>query len=505
MRRVALLFALLIIPSPLRAADFDSKSVDEVVKQAMKEFQVPGAAVVIVKDDAVVYLKGFGVREKGKDVPVTPCTVFPIASCSKAFTATLIAMLADEGKLKWDDKVREHLDYFRLSDELADREVTLRDLLCHRTGMPRHDLLWSGLSTDSSEVIRRWGKGKPSTSFRSAWEYSNVPFTTAGVIAGRVEKSNWAGAIHGRIFTPLGMESSSCTAKGGLAHADHATPHYYAFDKSIARVKWDEIDHAGGAGCINSTAEDMGKWLRFQLAGGKSGDKRLISERALKETHTAQMLFKPEGPFALYFPKSAGRFHAYGLGWFVHDYRGFDCVSHGGTLTGFRAQCMMIPEKKLGVFAVCNLRPSLFPEAVCKTALDQLLGLPTEDWVKQGMGALALFDFNIAVTKKRREGDRKPDTKPSLPLKSYAGSYSEPAYGRAEVSVEGDKLTVHWGKFTFRLEHYHFDTFTAVPVEPADEIVSFDRSTFEVQFRLDAKGEVEGLKVLDQEFKKVKK
>jgi CubicO group peptidase (beta-lactamase class C family) len=383
--------------------------------------------------------------------------------------------------------------------------VTLRDLLCHRTGMPRHDLLWSGLSTDGGEVIRRWGKGKPSTSFRSTWEYSNVPFTTAGVIAGRIDKGDWASAVEKRIFGPLGMKASSGTAKAGQAQSNHATPHYFALDKTITAIKWDEIDHAGGAGCVNSTAADMANWLRFQLGGGTFEGKKLLPEKALKEIHTAQMLFKPTGPFALYFPAKAGRFHAYGLGWFAHDYRGFDCVSHGGTLTGFRAQCMMVPEKKVGVFVVCNLRPSLFPEAVAKTALDQLLGLPAEDWVKDGKGALALFDFNAVAAKAKRTGERKPDTKPSLPLKSYAGNYDEPAYGRAEVSVEGDNLKVHWGKLVFRLEHWHFDTFTATPVEPADEVISFDRSTFEVQFRLDAKGEIEGLKVLDQEFKRVKK
>jgi hypothetical protein len=249
----------------------------------------------------------------------------------------------------------------------------------------------------------------------------------------------------------------------------------------------------------------MGNWLRFQLAGGKFDGKRLLAERLLKETHSPQMLFKPEGVFALYFPKKATRFSSYGLGWFVHDYRGFDCVSHGGTLTGFRSQCMLIPEKKLGVFVVCNLRPSLFTEAVARSALDQMLGLPTEDWVKDGKAALDLLDFNTTVRLKKREGDRKPDTKPSLPLKSLAGVYDEPAYGRAEVLLDGEKLSVRWGKFTFRLEHYHFDTFTVVPVEPTKDVVSFDRSTLELQFRLGTNGEVESMKFLDQEFRKAKK
>ncbi len=495
--------AVLFWASPIHAADFDPAAFEEFVAQALLELNVPGAAVVVVKDDQVIFLKGFGVHEKGKPEAVSENTVFPIASCSKAFTATLLAMLGDEGKLKWDDKVRDHLDFFRLSDELADREVTIRDLLSHRTGMPRHDLTWSGESDQSSEsVIRQWGKGRSSTSFRSSWEYSNVPFITAGVIAGQKEKLDWASAVRKRLFEPLKMSASSGTWKEGVAAEDHTTPHYFAMNKSITPVKWDRLDHAGGAGAINSTATDLGNWLRFQLAGGKFNKEQLLSEKWLKETHSPQMLFKPEGSFALYFPHKVGRFHSYGLGWFVHDYRGLDCVSHGGTLTGIRAQCMLIPEKRLGVFVVCNVRPSLFPEAVAKTALDQLLGLPEVDWVKFSKNQLALFDFNIAIQLQKRKTAQKKDTKPSLPLKDYVGEYSEPAYGKAKVFLEDDQLMVKCGKYVFKLEHYHFDTFTALPVEPVDEAFTLDRSTFEVQFRLNSSGTVESMRHYEQDFAK---
>ncbi|QEG31030.1 Penicillin-binding protein 4* [Gemmata obscuriglobus] len=505
MRCCAVLFAFLFATAPARAAGFDPKIIDEVAEKALKEFSAPGCAVVVVKDGEVVYLKGFGVREKGADDKVTPDTVFPIASCSKAFTATLLAMLADDGKLKWDDKVRDHLDYFRLSDELADRDVTLRDLLCHRTGMPRHDLLWAALSTDGADVIKRWGRAAPSTSFRSKWEYANVPFTTAGVIAGRYEKGTWADAVKARIFAPLGMTSTSATWKEGRGRPNHATPHYYGLDKSVSAVGWDEIDHAGGAGCVNSSARDLAAWLRFQLAGGKFDGRRLLTERALKETHTPQMLLLPEGPFAVYLPPKVTRFAGYGLGWFVHDYRGVTCVSHGGTLTGFRAQCMLVPEKKVGVMVLCNLRPSLVCEAVAKTALDALLELPAEDWVAFHKTQLALTDFNTAAAKQRRETARKRDTKPSLELSRFVGGYEERAYGRAEVTVEGDKLHVKWGRYTFRAEHYHFDTFTLVPIEPKGDIVSLDRSTFDLQFRLGTNGEAEGMKFLEQEFRRAQK
>ncbi|MBX9627357.1 MAG: serine hydrolase [Gemmataceae bacterium] len=504
MRSFALLAVVLLVPAPARAADFDPKPVDEVVEKAMTAFEAPGASVVIVKDGEVVHLKGYGVKKKDGDDTVTPDTVFPIASCTKAFTATLAAMLVADGKLKWDDKVSDHLPTFRLSDELADREVTVRDLLCHRTGMPRHDLLWAGLSTDTADVIRRWGRAKPSTSFRSTWEYSNVPFTTAGVIAGQLVGSDWAAATKSRLLDPLGMTSSSATTKAGQAAADHATPHYKGFDKTVKPIAWDDLDHAGGAGCVNSSARDMGRWLQFLLAGGKVGEKQLLPEWLLKETQSPQMVVKPTGPFAIYYPPKAGAFTGYGLGWFVHDYRGHLGVSHGGTLTGFRAQVMLVPGKKVGVCVLSNLRPSLVPEAVCKAVVDHLLGLPAEDWVKFHTEAQAGLEFQVGAGRTTRKTGRAADTKPSLPPAKYAGKYDDPAYGRLEVTEKDGGLTATWGRYTYKLEHHHFDTFTAVPVEPAAEVFQFDRATFEAHFRLGRDGAIEAVRFLDQEFKRSK-
>jgi CubicO group peptidase (beta-lactamase class C family) len=383
--------------------------------------------------------------------------------------------------------------------------VTIRDLLCHRTGMPRHDMLWAGLTTDSEELIRRWGKAKHSTSFRSTWEYSNVPFTTAGVIGGKYEKTDWAGATKKRIFDPLGMTNTSGRVKDALANPDHATPHYLRLDKSVIPIAWDDIDFCGGAGNVSSCARDLGQWLRFQVNQGAIGDRRLLKRDALKETHTQQMLFRAEGPWLPYFPPDVTRFTGYGLGWFVTDYRGFTCLSHGGTLGGFRSQCMILPEAKVGVFVLCNVRPSLFPDAIGKMLLDLTLGAGG-DWVKRNRTAQAAFDFDIAVAKKKRDNARRADSTPSRELKAYAGKYDEPAYGRASVSLDDGKLKVAWGRYAFRLDHYHFDTFTAIPVEvPADtSVAQFDRSTFEVQFRLATNGDVETLQFLGQDFKRTK-
>lgn len=487
---------------PSAAADLDPQLWDTLIEQGLQEMKVPGAAVVVVRGDQIVYLKGFGVRTQGQNQPVTPQTLFPIASCSKAFTSTLIAMLVDQGKLTWDDKVREHLEIFRLSDELADREVTIRDLLCHRTGMPRHDLLWAGLTQNTEELIRRWGRAKPSTSFRSTWEYTNVPFTVAGLIAARYHQRDWAGTVQQRIFEPLGMHHSTGRRELALAYPNRVTPHYFTFDKKIVPVPDDDVEHVGGAGGIYSTAEDMGQWLRFQLNGGVHNGRRLLAERHLRETHTPQMLLRPEGIWAYYFPATTTRFTTYGLGWFVHDYRGVVCVSHGGTLSGIRAQCMLVPDAKMGVCVLANLRPSLFTEAIARSILDRLLGLPPIDWIKICKEQMLYFDFQNALTLQRRANARKSNTHPTLPLAHYCGSYVQPAYGSAEVRLEQDQLHLRWGRFLFRLEHYHYDTFTAIPVQPAEEVITFDRSIFEAQFWLRPNGEIGGLNLFGQEFQR---
>lgn len=255
---------------------------------------------------------------------------------------------------------------------------------------------------------------------------------------------------------------------------------------------------------MNSSARDLGQWLLFQLGDGKLDGKRYVSEKALKETHSPQMLVKPEGPFAIYFPPKFTHFATYGLGWFVHDYRGFYTLSHGGTLSGIRAQCMMVPEKKLGVMVLSNLRPSFLTESVSKSVLDKLLGLPAEDWNAFHKSQFSLLEFQVAAARVKRATTRKPETHPSLPMERYAGKFEESAYGTASIAIDGDKLIAKWGKYTFRLEHFHFDTFTAVPIEPKDEIFAFDRSTFEVLFRLGTDGEVDGIKFLEQEFKRSK-
>jgi CubicO group peptidase (beta-lactamase class C family) len=484
----------------LRAADVDSAALDKIVGEAVQAFEVPGAAVAVVQDDRVTYIKGFGVRKLGAKEEVTPDTVFDLASCTKAFTATGVAFLVAEKKMNWDDPVRKHLDFFRLSDALADREVTIRDLLCHRTGMPRHDWL---LDDDPETTIRAYGRAKPSTSFRSTFEYANIPVMTAGFAVGRVEGSDWQTVMRKRIFEPLNMSNACCTGREAEANPDHAVPHFRDSDGRITPIAFYMAESARASGSIHASARDMANWLRFQLAEGAFNGQQLLPAAVLRETRTAQMVVRREGEGGA-FKRETTRHLAYGLGWYVHDYRGHLVVSHGGSWDGFRAETAFAPDAHCGVVVFGNLAPSAFTQAVSKALLDHLLGLPSNDWTGYYRKQEAKREANLKELGKKRAEARKPDTKPSLDLTAYAGNYEEPAYGKAEVERNRDGLIVHMAGRTFRLEHYHFDTFTAVVTDPAGSARLHAGRNLEAQFRLGTNGEVEGVRFLDQDFKRVR-
>lgn len=483
------------------------KGLDALIDKAMKDHEAPGLAVAVVKNDKVVYVQGFGVRKLGTDEKVTPDTLFAIASCTKAFTATGVAMLIDEEKLAWDDPVRKHLEFFRLTDSLADREATIRDLLCHRSGMPRHDWLWMGSDWGQEELIRRYGRAKISTSFRSTWEYANVPFTTAGYLIGKLEGSTWADVMQKRIFAPLGMKTANCSGKETLARLDVAQPHVLGKEFTLFADTWDENEAAAatGAGAINASARDMGQWLRFQLGDGTFDGKRLLKATTLKELHTAQVVVRREGRWKVFYPDKATDHLAYGLGWFVHDHRGKLAVSHGGTLSGFRSHVLLAPKEKMGVVVLVNRGGTFLPEALAKTLMDKMLGLPDEDWLTFYRNQQKIDQFTRASGAKARSGLRKKDTKPSRELEAYVGLFDEPAYGKVEVRREGEGLVLAWASCTLKLDHFHYDTFTATLQSPAKLQRRMPGSEIDVLFRLNAKGDVEGLQFLEQEFKRVNK
>jgi CubicO group peptidase (beta-lactamase class C family) len=486
----SMLAVVLAAPVAARAQEVDEKKLDAIMRDAVKAFEAPGAAIVVVHNDRIVYLKGFGVRQLGKDEPVTPDTVFQIASCTKAFLAMLIAMLTGEGRMDWDDPVRRHLPYFQLSDPLADRNVTIRDLLCHRTGLSRHDLLRYKSPLNPVEAVRSIGKVPLTTSFRSTWEYANIPFMAGGLAASAADKRPLHECFRNRIFKPLGMNSATARATDFPNLVNRAAAHHRG-EKGKLEAFSPPILDSSGAGEICASARDLGQWLRFQLAEGAIDGKRLVPLKHFREMHTPQMVVKPDERLKLMLPDHATSHLSYGLGWFIQNYKGKTLVSHGGTRPGYRTQTVLIPEARFGVVVMANRNATYLPEAVSRTVVDVCLDLPRKDWNAHFLQAVKQFEAAEDRADADRLAKRQANTQPSHHWPAYAGEYEHPAYGTVRVTALDQGIQVKWYSYKFALVHWHYDTFRLVDAPLIDDYLVFT---------LDSDGAVAGLRWCGQQF-----
>jgi CubicO group peptidase (beta-lactamase class C family) len=420
---------------------------------------VPGVALAIVRNDSVIHIRGYGVRKLGAPEPVDAQTLFAIGSSSKAFTATSLAMLVDEGKVRWDDKATLHLPGFQLHDSYATRDLTIRDLLSHRSGLSRGDLMWYGSSYSRDEILRRVRFLEPSWGFRERFGYQNLMYLAAGQVAAKASGMSWDDFVRTRIFQPLGMTSSSTSITALRGAANLATPHA-EFDDTVRTVPYRNIDNIGPAGSINSNVTDMAQWVRFNLAKGKAGGKQLVSDGNMGELWSAHTAMRVEGPNRILFPDV--HLMSYGLGWFLQDYRGRLVVQHGGNIDGMTALVAMMPEENLGMVILSNMNGSALPSVLMYRAFDTLLGGATKD-----LGAVIRTSFETQ-RKQGKQADstqkalRKTGTNPTLALAEYAGTYVDSLYGAFEVTQANGALRARYGKaFAGKLEHWHYDTYQA--------------------------------------------
>jgi CubicO group peptidase (beta-lactamase class C family) len=421
----------------------------------------------------VIYLKGHGVRRLGKEEPVTPDTVFGIGSLTKAMTATGIGILVDDGKMAWDEPVRKHLPWFRLSDPLADRDVTLRDLLCHRTGLARHDHLWYRAPWTVEESVRRMARLEPSSSFRSRYEYCNLTYLAAGLALSGAAEEPWTDFLRKRLFEPLDMKAVVYTATAARKSGRAATPHTRKPSGDVEPIDWyPDDEQLRASGSVKTNVRDLGRWVRFQLNGGVLDGKRVISAKTLAETHTPQVVQPPEPE--RYPPDDVNQI-SYGLGWRVFDYRGKLVWEHAGAVDGFRARVVLLPRERLGLVVLVNVDDMGAVLATSYALIDKLLGLPPRDWNAYFLKYRVAHEQAAAARAEALARTRRPGTKPSHPAADYAGAYEDPAYGTLRVTADGERLRLSWGGYDGPLTHYHFDTFTLEgPGESGREQALFD-------------------------------
>lgn len=456
------------------------------VAQAVRDWDIPGLALAIVKDDSVVFARGFGVRRLGDPAPVTERTLFAIASCTKAFTAAALAMLVDSSRLAWDDPATKYLKGFQLSDPYVTRELTVRDLLSHRSGLARGDGLWWATPYNRDEVLRRIRYLDPSWSFRSHYGYQNIMFLAAGEVVPAVTGKSWDDFVRERIFVPLGMTASNTSVTALAGAADVATPHQRIGGK-MQPIPYRNVDNVGPAGSINSSAVDMAQWIRLQLAGGSYSGRRLLSADRIKEMQSPQTLIPLDTLTERLRPST--HFLAYGLGWSLSDYRGKKLVSHGGALDGMRSIVLLVPEDRLGIVVLTNGgEPGrLLTSAVALRMVDAYLGPPVRDWSAELLQVYRAQVARDSVDEEKEKAKHVAGTRPSLAPAGYAGTYRSEMYGDVTVAVDSSGLVLRFGpEYTADLAHWHYDTFQATWRNP---VMGKDLITF----TLGADGTVERL------------
>jgi CubicO group peptidase (beta-lactamase class C family) len=451
-----LLLGLSLVPRTW-AAEAPLNDLDDTINGALKDWEVPGLAIAVVKDDAVVLARGYGVRKLGDTAPVDEHTLFAIGSASKAFTAAALAILVDDGKVKWDDPVSKYLPDFQLSDPYVTRELTVRDLLCHRSGLARHDLLWLATGLGRDEILSRLREVKSETSFRSKFGYHNTMFLAAGQIVPVVTGKSWDDFVKERIFKPLAMTASTTSVAALAADGNVATP-YEEIDGKVRPIPYRNVDNIGPAAAINSNVAEMGQWVRLHLNDGVRNKERLLSCGTVREMQTPQTVIRLEGAQARLSPES--HFAAYGLGWFLQDYRDRKLVQHGGSIDGMVALVALMPEEKLGLVILANRGGTLLPTALMYQVLDAYLKAPPRDWIAEFLKQVKTDEATAKAEDKKTEERRVKGTAPSLPLCEYVGTYNDALYGTFKVTWEKEKLVATLGPpLVADLEHWNYDTF----------------------------------------------
>ncbi|MDA8018644.1 MAG: serine hydrolase [Thermoanaerobaculia bacterium] len=457
------------------------------VEKALADLNIPGAGLAVVHGGEVVLAEGYGLRDAANDLPMTADSLFAIGSTTKAMTATLLGMLADEGRFDFDAPVVDYLPQFQLSDRELTLEVTARDILTHRTGLPRHDLAWYGREDAEREaLLAAMSHFETSAGLRETWQYNNFMFMTAGYLAGQLEGSDWESVIRARLFAPLGMNRTNVHVTEAQQDDDHAVPHREADDGAIEVIPFRPIEAMGPAGAVNSSVREMARWLQLNLNEGHAdtdSGAQLIQAGTLADIHNGHMAIGVPSTRADISPA------LYGLGWMVDSYRGHRRLSHGGGIDGFNTMVALFPDDGLGVVAFTN-RNSGLSGALAQNVADLVLGLEPIDWIGEQVKARAQGEAAEEQMEATKDSVRVQGTSPSHDLADYAGTYEHPGYGRVTFAVSdasSKALTLDFHGIQAPVEHWHYDTWSGAEL-PEDSDGDRTLENMKFLFRTDFDG-----------------
>jgi CubicO group peptidase (beta-lactamase class C family) len=461
-----------------RLEEFDSQ-----IQRVMDDWAVPGLAVAVVTDSSVVWSRGYGERNVEAGAPVTDRTLFAIGSTTKAFTAAGLGILHDEGQLDWSTPVQEYLPRFKLNDRFATQEMTPVDLLTHRSGLPRHDLLWYATDYSRESLFRRLRHLAPSESFRTTFQYQNLMYMTAGYLAGQVSGVGWETFTRRRLLDPLGMSRSTFSVDSMQRTDDYARPYGGGRD-TVEAVDYRPLDAIGPAGSINSSVSEMTAWVQLLLNDGRHGDTQLIDSTTVAQLVQPRIVLEDIRPFM---PETGGSL-LYALGWFKESHGGEWLLWHSGGIDGFSAMVGMMPGREVGWVILTNKGGTPAPSVLLYELVDRVLNREGQDWNQR------ILDFYAQQqaepdTAQSDTTEAPQDTTvapgPSRPLDDYVATYANPGYGTFEVTMEDDSLVGRYGRFSSTLRHKRYNVFELHPEVGGGE------QTFTVKFEMAMDGTID--------------
>ncbi len=472
-------------PSPLDGLDAE-------LQEVLKTWYAPGFAVAVVKKDSLVYARGFGYRNVEEKLPVTANSLFAIGSCTKAFTTGLLGLLAEEGMLSFDESPLAYLPELRFKTDILNTQASVRDIITHRTGLPRHDYSWYLFPTPSKDsLLMRVQYQEPFAGLREQWYYNNFMYLAQGVIAERITGKSWEENIRERFFSPLSMHTSNLSIDELEASEEPALGYVTKNDSLIERTGYYRISGMAPAGSINSSVREMGNWLIAWINKGQFEGEQILPASYVPQAISSHMVVgdglpSPDNPDL--------HMRAYGFGWFLSSYRGHFRVEHGGNIDGFSANTCFFPTDSIGIVVLANQGGSSVPSVVRNLVADRMLGLKTIDWNGQ---LRAQYEEAMRTQGESRVSTREArvaGTQPSHILQEYTGTYTNPGYGTFKVSLRNDSLIARFPLGNHWLRHFHYDIFEPLEIT-GDGVDTSDTEGPKVDFYSLVTGEIGGARI----------
>ncbi len=484
-------FILLFIATSLAQTDKRLDGVDTQLNKILEATHAAGFAVAVVEKDKVIYAKGFGFSDLEHKTPVNTNTLFAIGSSTKAFTSSILGQLRNEDKLSFDDNPRKYIPELEFYNDDMNNHIIIKDLMSHRTGLPRHDFSWYLFPTfDKDSLIQRIKYQEPFTGIRQQWYYNNFMFLTQGVIAERITGKSWEDNIRERFFKPLGMTRSNVTIDEMEKSTNAALGYQTEKDNSNTKMDYYKIAGMRPAGSINSSVNDMSNWLITWINKGKFKDKEIIPEAYVTEAMGSHMVINSAIPDK----ETPGlHFANYGYAWFLSSYKGHYRVQHGGNIDGFSANVAFYPSDSIGIVVLANQNGSRVPNLVRNTIADRMLDVAKTDWTQRFIKAQEKAKKAEKEVETAKTSERVENARPSHIKQEYAGTYSHPGYGSFEINVENDSLFAQFKLIKMWLKHYHYDVFEPFEVKETG-IDTTDSGPLRFNFITNNAGEISGMK-----------